>query len=220
MSATPARRGPVPSAPARSAATARLLSATTARSLPPATARPVPTTPARRTPAAPTRPAPIAPARRRPTAARALFTAAASLLATVVLTAQATEAGAAPAPKKVHLSAHLSGSQEVPKNTGDPDATGMALLTLHRNGRLCYALHVRHVTGDVTAAHIHEGLPGKDGPVAAGLTAPTWYGSAATCTYLGPKLTKRLRATPHRFYINIHSSQYPDGAVRGQLSYA
>jgi hypothetical protein len=141
-------------------------------------------------------------------------------LASVAFAAAATPAAAAPGPDTLDLGTYLTGKQEVPKNSGDPDATGIALLTLYRNGRLCYVVRVRNVTGDITAAHIHEGLPGRDGPVAAPLAVPSWFGSVAMCTDIGAKLAKRIWAAPHRYYLNVHSSTHPDGALRGQLHHA
>ncbi|WP_238013002.1 CHRD domain-containing protein [Dactylosporangium sp. AC04546] len=58
----------------------------------------------------------------------------------------ATPAAAAPSASTQGLAAHLSGEQE-PKNAGDPDANGFALLQLHRNGKICYVLRVRNVDG-------------------------------------------------------------------------
>jgi hypothetical protein len=136
---------------------------------------------------------------------------------TAVLIVGATPAAAAPTPRTVSLGAYLTGKQEVPKGKGDPDATGIALLQLHRDGRLCYVLHVRNVDGTIDAAHIHAGRPGKNGPVSAALAAPVWSGSVATCTQLTGRLAWRLRENPGRYYVNVHSSAYPDGALRGQL---
>jgi hypothetical protein len=146
---------------------------------------------------------------------RTLLAATAALV--VGATTSAAPAAAAPAPRTLSLGAYLTGKQEVPKGKGDPDATGFALLQLHRDGRLCYVIRVRDVNGTVDAAHLHAGRPGTNGPVSAALTAPTWFGSVATCTRLGGKLARRLRDDPGRYYINVHSTAYPDGAVRGQL---
>lgn len=147
---------------------------------------------------------------------RTVLTVAAALV--VGATAGVTPAAAAPAaPRSVSLAAYLTGGQEVPKGKGDPDATGVALLQLYRDGRLCSVIHVRNVGGDIDAAHIHRGRPGKNGPVSAPLAAPTWSGSVAACTRVGDRLAWRLRDAPERYYVNVHSSAYPDGALRGQL---
>ena len=146
---------------------------------------------------------------------RTLLAATAALV--VGATTFATPAAAAHAPRTLSLGAYLTGKQEVPKGKGDPDATGFALLQLHRDGRLCYVIRVRDVDGDIDAAHIHAGRPGKNGPVSVALAAPSWFGSVATCTQLSGKLARRLRDDPGRYYVNVHSSAHPDGALRGQL---
>lgn len=115
------------------------------------------------------------------------------------------------------LAAYLTGAQEVPADSGDPDATGIALFSLKPNGKLCYVIHVRKVDGDVNGAHIHVGLPGEEGTVRVTLAAPVWSGSVAACTKIGLQLASRLWRNPARFYVNVHSTTYPDGAVRGQL---
>jgi hypothetical protein len=149
---------------------------------------------------------------------RMLLTAAAALVIGAVTAAP--PAAAAPAPRTLALGTYLSGDQEVPKtpqSKGDPDASGVAMLQLHRNGKLCYVLRVRHVSGKVTAAHLHEARAGKNGPIRAPLALPVWAGSVASCTELGRRLTERLWRNPSRFYLNVHSVDHPDGAVRGQL---
>lgn len=120
-------------------------------------------------------------------------------------------------PQTLSLGAHLTGKREVPQGKGDPDATGLALLQLHRDGRLCYVIRVHSVDGTVHAAHLHAGRQGRNGPVSAALTPPTWAGSVAACTQLSGKVARRLRDDPGRYYVNVHSSAHPDGALRGQL---
>jgi hypothetical protein len=128
----------------------------------------------------------------------------------------ASPAAAAGPGNSASLWARLSGANEVPAGTGDPDASGLALLSLKRNGQLCYVLHVTKVDGMVNAAHIHTGRAGKEGPVAVTLTAPR-RGNVATCTWVGRRLAWAIWAHPSWFYVNVHSTTYPDGAARGQL---
>ncbi|GAA2603934.1 CHRD domain-containing protein [Dactylosporangium fulvum] len=145
-------------------------------------------------------------------AALALTTVAAVVSAGVLAGSPASAA-----PPTISLGAYLTGRQEVPKGSGDPDATGIGLFQLHRDGRLCYVLRVRNVTGDVTQAHIHAGRAGRDGDVVAPLSPPAWHGSVADCRGIGSKLARKIASNPARYYVNVHSTDFKDGALRGQL---
>ena len=114
------------------------------------------------------------------------------------------------------LSAALTGAAEVP-GPGDPDGTGRAVITLNQGqGEVCFELTVSNIA-PATAAHIHEGAVDKAGPVVVGLTAPT-SGSSKDCVNLDQEKIKAIIQNPSAFYINVHNADFPDGAVRGQLS--
>src|SRR5262249_26247428 len=73
----------------------------------------------------------------------------------------------------------LTGAAEVP-GPGDSKANGTAKLTLNPDkGEVCYELTVADLP-DATAAHIHAGAVGKEGPVKVALDAPK-TGSAKGC---------------------------------------
>jgi CHRD domain len=42
-------------------------------------------------------------------------------------------------------------------------------------------------------------------------------GSSAGCTDVSRSLIRQIRRNPGRFYVNVHTADFPDGAVRGQL---
>ena len=112
----------------------------------------------------------------------------------------------------------LSGSAEVP-GPGDPDGSGRAEIEIEPGSEeLCYSLVVEKVDG-VTAAHVHEGEPGMAGPVAVTLGAPT-DGSSEGCVATTSSTLDGIREGTRSFYVNIHSADYPDGAVRGQITRA
>jgi len=112
--------------------------------------------------------------------------------------------------------------------TGDPDGTGTAAFTIVTtdaadtvNGaQVCFDLSYSNLTGVPTAAHIHRGAAGVGGPVVVipptlpNLTAT----SASGCVTIAPTLADEILATPANFYINVHTSDFPAGAIRGQLS--
>jgi hypothetical protein len=71
--------------------------------------------------------------------------------------------------------------------------------------------------GTATAAHIHIGAPDKAGPVLVGLDAPA-DGSSDGCVDLAKDKVKAVMDNPADYYVNVHNAEFPDGAVRGQLS--
>jgi hypothetical protein len=113
------------------------------------------------------------------------------------------------------LSANLSGTQE--PTGGDPDGSGTATFDLDNSqGTICYYKGVENIT-QATAAHIHFGAAGVAGPVVAELFAPH-TGSTSGVVVVDKELIKKIRKNPEMYYVNVHNSIYPDGAIRGQLS--
>lgn len=116
------------------------------------------------------------------------------------------------------LSTDLTGAEEVP--AGDPDATGSADLALNQGQeRVCFDISWADVDGDVVAAHIHEAPAGTNGGVVVPLFAGSFSGtdSASDCVDADKALVKDIRKNPTDYYVNVHSSVFPGGAVRGQL---
>jgi Cu/Zn superoxide dismutase len=136
----------------------------------------------------------------------------------LVLAALAALVLAAPAGAKVkRLEANMSGAQEVPAT--DPAQTGTAKLRLDRaKKRVCFTIRVKNV-GDVIAAHIHKGGKG----VAGGIVVALIHTPAAGTKFTGceknvsRRLIRAILRHPRRYYVNVHSSTYQGGAVRGQL---
>lgn len=99
---------------------------------------------------------------------------------------------------------------------GDPDGTGTATFRVNPGqGEVCYTLTVANIA-PATAAHIHRAPPTDPGPIVVHLNAPT-NGSSSGCATVSRALAKELIQTPEAFYVNVHNTTYPAGAVRGQL---
>jgi len=114
------------------------------------------------------------------------------------------------------LTATLTGAAEVP-GPGDPDGAGTASITVnHGQGEICFTLRVSN-NAPATAAHIHFGTATVAGPVVVGLTPPT-SGISADCVSVSRELAKTIIQEPSSYYVNVHNTAYPAGAVRGQLS--
>jgi hypothetical protein len=114
------------------------------------------------------------------------------------------------------LTTTLTGEQEVP-GPGDPDGTGSATVTVNPGqGVLCYELSVFGIA-PAEAAHIHEAPFGMAGGVVVTLAPPT-DGSSSGCIAVGRVLAKDILKKPADYYVNVHNADFPDGALRGQLS--
>lgn len=120
------------------------------------------------------------------------------------------------------FSTTLTGSAEVP-GPGDPDASGTASITLNQGqGEVCFSLTWENIDGTVVASHIHEAPVGVAGPVVVPLFVDTSFagtGSLSDCVAgVSEELIKDMRQNPADSYVNIHSTVFPAGAIRGQLS--
>jgi hypothetical protein len=133
------------------------------------------------------------------------------------------------------LEASLDGRAEIDSAAGnssiagDPNGRGGAyVFGIDGDPKtLCYVLTVDKIA-PATAAHIHEGAAGANGPVVVNLARPT-DGNSADCLTEGEMLASgpafptgktvaEILANPAAFYVNVHNAEYPGGAIRGQLA--
>lgn len=133
-------------------------------------------------------------------------------LLTVVLPAAAGSASGAP------RVANMSGNFEAP-GPGDPDGTGFASIRLNAGQRtVCWELRAADITLPASAAHIHRGAVGEPGPVVVTLSPPSADGRSSGCANgVQRALINEIIDFPQRFYVNVHTSDFPGGAIRGQL---
>ena len=111
--------------------------------------------------------------------------------------------------------ADLAGSEEVPSQ-GPAGARGSAAITLDdAAGTVCYQLTYSGISKP-TAAHIHTGAKGVAGPVAVDFNIVK--NGDKGCVPANPTVVKQIRDDPGGHYVNIHTSEYPQGAIRGQLA--
>lgn len=105
----------------------------------------------------------------------------------------------------------LAGSHEVPPNGSL--AVGSASFTLNLDNSLSYVVATANGLSG-TAAHIHSGLPGVNGPVLFPLAGgpTTWSGTT-------PPLNAGQLASlaSGALYVNVHSAALPSGEIRDQL---
>ena len=124
-------------------------------------------------------------------------------------------------PEGVVLQSTLSGLREVAPDgslgAGDPDGVGAATLELSATS-VCFDLVVSGVELPAAAAHVHRAPVGTNGDVVVPLAPPGADGHSEGCADVAPDVLEALASTPEDFYVNVHNADFPDGAVRGQLS--
>lgn len=142
-------------------------------------------------------------------------------LVAVTVLALAAAAGAIGGAKRT---TSLNGAEECNSagtacNLGDPDGTGSSTITLNVGHALvCWDTTVANITLPATASHIHEAPAGRAGPIVVPLSAPDASGHASGCTTADPALIQDIIDNPADYYVNVHTTDFPAGAVRGQLS--
>jgi hypothetical protein len=117
----------------------------------------------------------------------------------------------------------MTGSAEVP-GPGDPDAIGHATIVLEPDSdTVCWVVSWTGIDGTVTASHIH-------GPAtetqAAGVVVPLFVEASFASTGVDQGcltnaslsgVIDAIIANPELYYVNVHSTVFPGGAIRGQL---
>ncbi len=123
----------------------------------------------------------------------------------------------------ITFTATLQGSQEVPpRNTS---ATGTATVILDDvTGKGTISVSFSGLSAAVTGGHIHCcAFPGANGPVIVPFDAAltlTANGTAGSLTNYAFTLTAaQITAMKNgQTYVNIHTSTFPGGEIRGQLN--
>jgi hypothetical protein len=128
------------------------------------------------------------------------------------------------------FTAKLAGSDEVP--AVQTSGKGEVVFKLSADNKsMTYKLKVREVA-NVTAAHIHAGMKGENGPPIVGLFAgpkkdgafsgELVKGTITEKELIGPLTGKALSdlvtmIKSGRAYVNVHTVKNPGGEIRGQL---
>ena len=106
----------------------------------------------------------------------------------------------------------LTGANEVPPV--DTSATGSGRVTIHEDHTVTAKIKVKGM--HATAAHIHEGAPGVNGPVIVPFTKSEDDEFTAPP---GAKLTDEQYQAykAGNLYVNVHSAAHKGGEIRAQL---
>ena len=127
-----------------------------------------------------------------------------SMLAVAILTIAGVAFGA-------DVKVSLSGANEVPPVT--TSATGEGTISVADDGAVTGSVTTKGVQG--TAAHIHMGAAGKNGPVVVPFTKEGDTYKAQAGAKLNADQLKAFKAG--ELYFNVHSAANPNGEIRGQL---
>ncbi|MGW6270014.1 CHRD domain-containing protein [Streptomyces sp. NPDC055060] len=119
--------------------------------------------------------------------------------------------------------ASMNGANEVPVQGGPAvgDKDGRALEFVGVKGDKVSVTVTWRGTAKPTALHIHQGAKGTNGGVKIDFTRlvakSKGHRVTGTVKVEDAALLKRLKADPNSFYANLHTAEFPGGAVRGQL---
>lgn len=117
------------------------------------------------------------------------------------------------------FSVQLTGPESV--TPGDADGQGSARLDLDpQKETACYEITWTKLDGKVTAFHLHTGRRGSDGP--------HWIDFFNNMNFAGEQTVRDcVRSTrdridavikdPSAYYLQVHSTAFEKGAIRGQL---
>lgn len=112
----------------------------------------------------------------------------------------------------------MIGPNEVP--SGDPDGLATGVLTFDRIANtVSWSFNYSNIAAP-TAMHIHTGNAGTNGGVLVNMGVGTSGGAG---TLIGSTATSAANLTnmvgnPAGYYVNIHNTPFPGGAVRSQLT--
>ncbi|WP_329571318.1 CHRD domain-containing protein [Streptomyces sp. NBC_01361] len=121
------------------------------------------------------------------------------------------------------FAAGLSGAAEVPVKggpaVGDKDGAALEFIKV-KGDRVSVAVKWRG-TAKPTMLHIHEGAKGTNGGVKVDFTGLLGrirnHQVTGSVTVKDRALLGRLTKNPGGFYANLHTAEFPGGAVRGRL---
>ena len=112
------------------------------------------------------------------------------------------------------FSATLSAGEEVPPN--DSTGTGTVEATFDTETKaFTWTIEYSGLTGDATAAHFHgPAAPGENAGPVVPIPDPLASPISGTATL---DATQEADLLAGKWYFNVHTAQYPDGEIRGQV---
>ena len=141
------------------------------------------------------------------------------LVGVLAALAVTTPAGATDSATKCSAYAVLKADNEVPPSGSK--AFGAAAVHINGGNLFFTVAIVNPARESFFAGHIHVGAAGVNGPVQvtlfSGSTDRRLIFQAARLD-IDPALAARICADPAGYYVNYHTTDFPGGAIRGQLN--
>ena len=120
----------------------------------------------------------------------------------------------APVSNTINFIANLNGASETPSNSSA--GSGTAVGSFNNDTKILTVTTTYSGTSSaVTGGHIHKGLVGVPGPVIFPFTSTT---SPIIFTSVALDVSQETDLKENKFYVNLHTSTYPGGEIRGQLN--
>lgn len=119
------------------------------------------------------------------------------------------------------LFAELRGSNERPA-PNNSTAVGSALVTIDNNNVVTYEVNIDGLQNP-TLSHIHKGDANTAGGVVvnfAGGASAFSNGRTKGTIQIDSALAADIKANPAGYYVNVHTTAFPGGEIRGQLATA
>lgn len=109
----------------------------------------------------------------------------------------------------------LTGSEIV--GNGDPDGYARAELSITDElNQICYDVNDVRGLAEISSVMIHRGQKGRTGPAVMTLRRAN-EGGWKNCVGRTEWLEDSLERAGGAYYIQIHTLEYPNGAIRGQF---
>jgi len=120
------------------------------------------------------------------------------------------------------LGATLTPTQETPSAPAIAGFGNATVLFDATREHLIVTITVTSLGSPINNFHIHEAPAGTNGTVVVDLIGlgGTFVNGTMTGTFpVSAAVAQRMLQNPANFYVNVHTQQFPAGAVRGQLAY-
>jgi hypothetical protein len=133
-------------------------------------------------------------------------------------------------PAPIVYTASLNAANERQTNPVNSAAAGVATFTLRGNDSLDFTVMASNLSAPAIASHIHVGGPAVSGPVVNGfqINSGVTTGTVASGTVVLSKLVAgtsqvsgdslRVLLNNGNAYVNVHTSNFTGGEIRGQVT--